>query len=64
MKLFVRPLDFSRVQTLIYHLPEGPTLNLPAEGIAEFLELELNVGHICDTSDIDGVVHFFPKGNA
>ena len=64
MKLFVRPVDFSRVQTLVYHLPEGPTLTLPPEGIAEFLELELDVGHICDTSDIDGVVHFFPKGNA
>jgi hypothetical protein len=24
----------------------------------------LNIGHICDTSDIDGVIHFFPKGNA
>ncbi|EKD34473.1 MAG: hypothetical protein ACD_75C02322G0001, partial [uncultured bacterium] len=21
-------------------------------------------GHVCDTSDIDGVLHFFPKGNA
>ncbi|MBU0944368.1 MAG: hypothetical protein KJ804_18615 [Proteobacteria bacterium] len=64
MKLFVRPLDFSRIQTLVYHLPEGPSLSLPMEGIEEFLELELDVGHICDTSEIDGVVHFFPKGNA
>ncbi len=64
MKLFVRPLDFSRVQTLVYHLPEGPSMTMPTEGIEEFLELELDVGHVCDTSDIDGVVHFFPKGNA
>jgi len=48
----------------VYHLPEGPSLALPPEGIEEFLELELSIGHVCDTSDIDGVVHFFPKGNA
>ena len=64
MKLFVRPLDYSRVQTLVYHLPQGPSLTLPTDSIEEFLELELEVGHVCDTSDIDGVVHFFPKGNA
>ncbi len=63
MKLFVRPVDFSMVHTLVYHLPEGPTLTLQPE-IMEFLELEMNIGHVCDTSDIDGVVHFFPKGNA
>ncbi len=64
MKLFVRPVDFSRVQTLVYHLPEGPSLTMPTEGIEEFLALELDLGHVCDTSDIDGVIHFFPKGNA
>lgn len=64
MKLFVRPVDFSRVHTLVYHLPQGPALSLPPEGIEEFLELELDVGHVCDTSEIDGVVHFFPKGHA
>ena len=64
MKLFSQPVDFTRVQTLVYHLPEGPSLALPSEGIEEFLELELSIGHICDTSDIDGVIHFFPKGNA
>jgi hypothetical protein len=64
MKLFVRPVDFSRVNTLVYHLPEGPTVALPPEGIEEFLELELNTCHIWDSSDIDGVVHLFPRGNA
>ncbi len=64
MKLFVRPVDFSRVHTLVYHLPKGPAITLPPDGLEEFLELELNTGHICDTSDIDGVVHLFPKGNA
>ncbi len=64
MNLFSRSVDFTRVHTLVYHLPEGPTIALPPEGIEEFLELELSIGHICDTSEIDGVVHFFPRGNA
>ena len=64
MKLFVRPVDFTKVNTLVYHLPEGPSLTLPPEGIEDFLELEMGQGHVCDTSEIDGVVHLFPKGNA
>ncbi len=64
MKLFSQPIDLSKAQTLVYHLPEGPNLAMPLEGMEEFLALELNNGHICDTSDIDGVIHFFPKGNA
>jgi hypothetical protein len=64
MKLFVPPVDFTKVRTLIYHLPEGSSLALPPEGMEEFLQIELNTGHVCDTSEIDGVIHFFPKGNA
>jgi len=26
--------------------------------------LDMELGDICDTSDIDGVLHFFPRGNA
>ena len=64
MKLFVPPVDFTKVHTLVCHLPEGSSLALPPEGIEEFLQIELNTGHVCDTSEIDGVIHFFPKGNA
>ena len=64
MKLFVRPINYAKVQTLIYHLPDGPALSLNIVGIGEFLDLELDIGHVCDTSEIDGNVHFFPKGNA
>ena len=64
MKLFVRPINYAQVQTLIYHLPDGPALSLNIGGIGEFLDLELDIGHVCDTSEIDGIVHFFPKGNA
>ena len=64
MKLFVKPIDLTDVETIVYHLPEGPSLTLKTDGIEQFLDLELEVGHVCDTSMIDGVLHFFPKGNA
>ena len=64
MKLFSRPIDLTGVSTVVYHLPDGPALALKIEGIEEYLDLELELGHVCDTSDIDGVLHFFPKGNA
>ncbi len=59
-----RSLDLSSVDTIIYHLPDGQTLSLKTDGIEEYLDFELEFGHICDTSDIDGVIHFFPRGNA
>lgn len=64
MKIFSRPIDLSGVNTVVYHLPDGPALSLKIDGIEEYLDLELELGHICDTSEIDGVLHFFPKGNA
>lgn len=63
-KLFTSSIDLSSVETIIYHLPQGPTLTMKSDGIEEFIDLELELGHVCDTSDIDGTVHFFPKGNA
>jgi len=64
MKLFNPTFDFSSVQTIIYHLPNGQTLSVKTEGIQDYLDFELDFGDICDTSDIDGVLHFFPRGNA
>jgi hypothetical protein len=64
MKLFSPPIDLTAVSTVVYHLPDGPALSLKIDGIEEYLDLELELGHICDTSAIDGVIHFFPKGNA
>lgn len=64
MKLFYRPIDLNGVNTVVYHLPDGPALSMKIEGIEEYLDLELEMGHVCDTSEIDGVLHFFPKGNA
>ncbi len=64
MKLFSRQIDLTEVDTVVYHLPDGPALSLKIDGIEEYLDFELEQGHFCDTSDIDGVLHFFPKGNA
>lgn len=64
MKFLVRSVDLTKVNTIIYHLPDGPSMSLDIEGIEEYIDLELEQGHFCDTSDIDGMLHFFPKGNA
>lgn len=63
-KIFSNPIDFSKVDTLVYHLPDGPAFSVEMKGVEVFFDLEMEVGDICDTSEIDGVVHFFPRGNA
>jgi hypothetical protein len=63
-KIFSNPIDFSKVDTLVYHLPDGPAFSVQMESVEELFDLEMEVGDICDTSEIDGVVHFFPRGNA
>ncbi len=65
MKFFSPPVDLSEADTVIYHLPDGPALALKInDSIEAYIDLELEIGHICDTSAIDGTIHFFPKGNA
>ena len=63
-KIFIRFIDFTNVDTLVYHLPNGPALSVEMEGLEDIIDFDMELGDICDTSDIDGVVHFFPKGNA
>jgi len=63
-KFFGKSIDFTKVETLVYHLPNGPALSVEMEGLEELLDIDLEMGHVCDTSEIDGVMHFFPKGNA
>lgn len=53
-----------KVHTLIYHPPDGGSVMIRIKGIESFLDLDFEIGRICDTSDIDGVVHFFPYGAA
>ncbi len=63
-KMFSNQIDFSKVETLVYHLPDGPSFSVEMEGVEALFDLEMEIGDVCDTSDIDGVVHFFPRGNA
>lgn len=62
MKVDGTPIDITKVHTVVYHMPDGKQVSIDMEGIEQFLEL--GPGKICDTSDIDGVIHFFPRGNA
>ncbi len=65
MKRFpLHKFDFSKVAKFIYHLPDGPSFSVEVNNLDDILDMELELGEICDTSDIDGVIHFFPKGNA
>lgn len=63
-KIFARPIDFSKVETLVYHLPDGPAFSMEMNDLSELFNFDMEFGDICDTSEIDGVLHFFPKGNA
>ncbi|MCI5120854.1 MAG: hypothetical protein D3908_06635, partial [Candidatus Electrothrix sp. AUS4] len=62
-KIFPTPIDYSKVETLVYHLPDGPSLSMAMNGVDDLFDLDMELGDICDTSDIDGVIHFFPRGN-
>lgn len=64
MKLLLSPVDLSEANTIIYHVPGGPALTVQVEGIEEYIELGYEMGHFCDNSNIDGTVHFFPRGTA
>ncbi len=64
MRFMSHSIDMSKVQTVVYHLPDGQTLTVRVNGVEQLLDLGLELTDICDTSDIDGVVHVFPKGHA
>lgn len=62
MEIISKPVDLSKVRTVIYHLPNGPAFSVELDGVKDLVEF--GFGDTCDTSEIDGVLHFFPKGNA
>ena len=62
MRVAGSPIDITKVRTVVYHMPDGKQFSINMEGIEQFVEL--GPGRVCDTSDIDGVLHFFPRGNA
>ena len=64
MKPLAPPLDISNAETIIYHIPDGPSLAVSADVVVEYFDLDLTNGYICDTSAIDGNIHVFPRGNS
>jgi len=62
MKVPSKNIDLTKVRAVVYHIPGGDSFAVPVEGLEPFIEF--GFGKICDTSEIDGFVHFFPRGNA
>jgi len=62
MKSIFRPIDLNKVRTIVYHLPDGQRFAIRVEEIRGVIDF--GIGDVCDTSEIDGVLHFFPRGNA
>ena len=56
-------IDLSKVQTLLYHFPDGKVIRLEIKDVEQLNALELEVGRYCDTSAINGILHFYPRGN-
>jgi len=57
-------IDISKVQTLLYHFPDGQVLRLEIKDIEQLATLKFEIGRFCDTSDINGILHFYPHGNS
>ena len=64
MNFLPNTIDISKVETLHYHFPDGKVLRLEIKDIDQLAALEFEVGRFCDTSDINGVLHFYPRGNS
>lgn len=60
--LLSKVIDLARANTIVFHLPDGEALALPVEEMEG--DLELGLGKVCDTSEINGEIHYFPRGNA
>ncbi len=54
-------INMENVKTIVYHMPDGQPLALPVQGYEDLIEF--GPGDICDTSEVNGILHFFPKGN-
>ena len=62
MKLISKPVDMSKVRTIVYHLSDGKAYAIDTEAFDQ--EVDFGFGDVCDTSEINGVLHYFPRGNA
>lgn len=62
MKVLPMPVDFTKIRAIVYHMPDGEYFTIKVDGIEHCPDF--NYGKFCDTSDIDGLLHFYPEGNA
>lgn len=61
-KQLEKRVDLAGVQTIVYHLFGGEALAVPVEEFEGYFDP--GFGEVCDTSEINGVVHYFHRGNA
>ena len=64
MNFLPNTIDISKVETLLYHFPDGKVLKLEINSMKNLSNLEFELGRFCDTSDINGILHFYPRGNS
>lgn len=57
-------IDITKIQTLLYHFPDGKVLKLDIKDIDQLSALQFEVGRFCDTTAINGILHFYPRGNS
>ena len=62
MRSLSKPIDMGKVRQVVYHSPDGQSYAVEVEFTEQFYEL--GPGKLCDTSEIDGMVHFYPRGSA
>jgi len=63
MNYLPNTIDVSKIQALIYHFPDGKMIKMVIKDIKQLSVLELEIGKLCDNTDIDGSLHFYPRGN-
>jgi hypothetical protein len=64
LEFLPKNIDISKVHTLLYHFPDGKVLQLDIKNAEELSTLEFKLGIFCDTSPVNGILHFYPKGNS
>jgi len=57
-------IDISKVETLLYHFPDGKVLQLEIKDAQVLSRKKFERGRFCDTSHINGILHFYPEGNS
>jgi hypothetical protein len=59
-----KTIDISKVETLLYHFPDGKVLQLEIKDFQNLSSKKFELGRFCDTSHINGILHFYPLGNS